>query len=882
MLIAALINLGGASLAMGVMPQDAWAQTAQQTAFNIPAGPLAGALAEFGRQSGRQVTYDPGVAAGKRSPGISGTVAPEAALARLLEGSGLSYRPIGAGTFAIEADVAGDYALGVGDDSLLLDTITVTSEGGVSPADEPYRGAGSRAYISGEQVERFRGTSVGDFLSGVPGVMVGDSRNSGSVDVNIRGMQGQGRVPVIVDGASNEATVYRGYNGSASRTYIDPDFIGSVSIEKGLSSAADATGASGGVVRMSTIGVNDILLPGKNFGVRIKGGFNTNSSSVPAEGTEGGWRQGNYPYYGVMPSNETMFANNSGRHRPSFLEPTGGSGSIAFAGVTEYVDIVIGYVRRKNGNYYAGKHGGDGAHPIITRNSYGSVVVDNGGLSPFRAGEEVLNTSLDNESWLLKSKFKFDDDHSLELGWNKYDSEYGEVLPTQITNVANPYQGWMNTIKLNTYTARYRYNPASNDLLDLKIDTFKTDTELRVNSATRSYNLDGTERWTGSRVYIDSDKWGITASNASRFYTEIGDIKLEYGGAFTRENTGFPDDVDRETYEGWEAREGWRKEESGFTSVEWKPFDWLILNGSARYSHFKTHDEIDGFGNSARGWSPIGSLTIEPLDGFQIYGKYGSVLRSPSIFETLKSGSFDLGTQNPVKPERARSLEIGLNYLIDNAFLTGDKVRLHAAYFDNHIDDYITRANIRTGTRANGRGIYGLRRLNLDYAEMRGIEISGEYDTGRYFGSLAWNHYTHMEFCAPGSVELSSGSQCAMGGIRNSYALLHVPPKDTVTLNLGTRFFDEKLTVGSRLNYIGSRIVEGVGDGSTFGTGEIRAPRWNPAALVDLYASYKVNNNVRLDFTIDNLTDRYYMDALGAALMPGPGRTVRGSVTAKF
>ncbi|WP_163616248.1 TonB-dependent receptor plug domain-containing protein, partial [Klebsiella pneumoniae] len=59
-----------------------------------------------------------------------------------------------------------------------------------APADRNFRGAQSTAYRGQEQIERFRGTSPGDFLSGIPGVLNGDNRNSGALDVNIRGMQG--------------------------------------------------------------------------------------------------------------------------------------------------------------------------------------------------------------------------------------------------------------------------------------------------------------------------------------------------------------------------------------------------------------------------------------------------------------------------------------------------------------------------------------------------------------------------------------------------------------------------------------------------------------------------------------------------------------------
>ncbi|MBK0032590.1 TonB-dependent receptor [Erwinia sp. S43] len=825
-----------------------YAQTSQNVTFSIPPGALSGALAEFGRQSGIQVTYPPEVATGKRSSGISGAVPPGVALDQILRGSGLSYNFTSTDTVTINDLVSSAHAPLADDGSMMLDTITVTAAKGVSPADAPYTTAGSSAYISGEQIERFRGTSVGDFLSGVPGVLNGDSRNSGAVDVNIRGMQGQGRVPVLVDGASNETSVYQGYNGSTSRSYIDPDFIGSVSIEKGPSMGADATGATGGVVRMSTIGINDILLPGKSVGVRLKGSFNTNSSSVPAAGTA------------------TELVN-----RPSFLDPTGGAGSIAIAGTTELVDVVAAYARRKSGNYHSGKNGYDGD------------------LSQYKPKQEVFNTSLDNESWLLKGKLKFEDGHSLELGYTRYLSDYGHILGSQAWGLSSllPYQGYRSSIDLATYTARYRLRPDDSNFIDLKVDSFFSKVDNRVNSATLSGGILNPQYF-----WVGSERWGVNASNTSRFYTDVGDFKLEYGGAFTRETVGLPDGVDKDWYTSTQflPRDGWRKETSGFTTLEWKPLDWLTLNGSTRYSHFETMDKsttlTEPFERKDGGWSPVGSVTVEPLAGFQVYGKYGSVLRSPSVFESLTSPSFIYPVEeNPVSPERAKTFELGANYLKDGLLLPDDKLRLHAAYFDSHIDNYITRANIaRERPTRPGTYSYVLGRLNLDYAKMRGIEMSAEYDAGRYFGGIAWNHYIDVMFCAPEGVLAATAQRCSASGISNSFSVQQVPPKDTVTLNLGARFFNENLTVGSRLTYVGKRYVKDDGAGATASSGVsyVHASNWNPYTLVDLYASYKINDNATFDFAVDNLTDRYYVDALNAVPVPAPGRTVRGSLTVKF
>ena len=268
------------------MTGAAQAQTAaapQTYRFNISVKSMSAALADIGAASGWRIAYAFSLPSTVKSAPLSGTMTAEQAVARILKGTDIRYRVTGARSIILEKQgiaATGDVAPA---GSIQLDTITIGS--GINPADAPFETSGSSVYLSAEQIENVKGTSPGDLFTGIPGVLNGENRNSGSVDVNIRGLQGQGRAPVVVDGATQETNVYRGYNGAQSRSYIDPDFIGSMSIEKGPSAGMDANGAIGGVVRMSTIGANDILLPEKNIGIRIKGGFNSNSSSVPALGT---------------------------------------------------------------------------------------------------------------------------------------------------------------------------------------------------------------------------------------------------------------------------------------------------------------------------------------------------------------------------------------------------------------------------------------------------------------------------------------------------------------------------------------------------------------------------------------------------------------------
>ncbi|SEJ73970.1 TonB-dependent siderophore receptor [Achromobacter sp. NFACC18-2] len=70
-------------------PAAAMAQTPGAIAFSVPAGPLSAALGTFGAQAGVMVASDPGLTAGVTTRGVSGVHGVDAALERLLLGTGL-------------------------------------------------------------------------------------------------------------------------------------------------------------------------------------------------------------------------------------------------------------------------------------------------------------------------------------------------------------------------------------------------------------------------------------------------------------------------------------------------------------------------------------------------------------------------------------------------------------------------------------------------------------------------------------------------------------------------------------------------------------------------------------------------------------------------
>lgn len=823
--------------------------------FNIPSQSLGTALSLFSAQSGLQVTRAGDLSEKQVANSVVGAFTADQGLARLLQGTGIQYRMGANRSVVISPSSSSEGKAAVDDGSYLLPTIVVTGQNGLSTGEDPYKTAASTVHISGEKIDRFRGTSVGDFLSGTPGVINGDNRASGAIDINIRGMQGQGRVPVVVDGSTQETTVDRGYSGVQGRTYLDPDLIADMTIEKGPSGAADAVGATGGVARIRTLQADDILKEGKSFGVRVKGSVIGNNISSSAAVTPGGSEVERTPNL----------------DRPGIFGMNGGSGSIAVAKRFEDIDLdlVGAYAKRQTGNYFAGTKGSGPS-----------------GINQFERGEEVLNTELMSQSTLLRGVYRFGDGHSIDLGYTRYRAEKGEASSAQAIRSAGPLQAPASDIKADTYTARYHWNPDDSDLIDLKADLYRTHVFQQLEIPIRVRLPGGSVQNLDNFYANDADRTGINLSNTSRFDgTRFGDLAVTYGASYLYETATPPSDFDaRFAASGYpaytEARDGWRKEASAFTTAELKPYDWLKLDATLRYTNTETQDRNAGGLSRNRGYyahqqssgvAPIFAVTVEPVDGFQIYGRYAEAIRAASLFEATNGFSLNTDPSGALKPEHAHNKEIGINYKTDISQFGGGTFGWKAAYFDNRINDYINRGYDANPTSC-GTGCVnslGSVAVNMQKAIFRGFELSANYDSGRYFAEASATRYTHIEICDQAGL---CGNGSNLGYIGNQ-----IPPEFSASATVGARFYDEKLTLGARLTHVGKRA-----DGTLTSAGSSYTIKWDPYTVADVFGSYKINDDYKLEFAVDNVFDRYYMDALTLGTMPSPGRTFRASITAKF
>lgn len=869
-------------------PAPGSAQQSQRTvAFAIPAQPLSSALVAFSRASGINVVSGGMIAANEQTQGLNGTLTPAQGLSRLLAGTNYSYRFTGPSSVTlVNAHSSGQAAPANVAGAIQLDTLDV-SGGRVSSVEEPYSTPGAVSHISAETIDRFRGSSPADIFRGTPGVMSGEARNGGgSIDVNIRGMQGMGRVAVTVDGAENNMTVYQGYQGISNRTFVDPDLLAGVDIQKG--SDASSRGIAG-TVAMRTLSASDVVKPGEAWGVWVKSGFGTNTAT-PVPGHLGGYLyQNDAGPTGGTPGTATPSPD--GLDRPGSLVPTSGSFSTVAAIKQDNYDLLWGYAFRKQGNYFAGTNG-PSARPTLTGRQpyccygwyYGNYM-DNAGLTNYRAGEEVLNTQSETESWLAKATIRDDNGQSLQLGYTGYRSKAGDMIASIFTSPQSQpmQQAQQDITRVDTGTVRYRWKPDDNDLVDLKANLWMTNFSLRtpvrssfaVNVKPEDFGL--------PYDYLpgnESTMWGGDVSNKSHVLLDrFGSLDLDYGMSYISEATApiaFTNQLNNIP-----SRDGTRQEVAGFGKLAYKPVDWLTLKGGLRYAHDWSQDRsipTDNIYSSNSvpsrehgGYSPSAGVVLEPVQGTQFYANYSSALRMPTIFESVAAYSI---TVNPdLGPERSNNWEAGVNVVKDGVFAPKDKAMLKFGYFNWDVKDYVAREWTQIDPIKNPTYM-GLRIHNIDRAKFEGLEFSGRYENNGFTAEVAANYYLNVEFCP-------TADTCGNSTLSSDYATNQIPPQYSANLTLSQKLLNDDLTVGTRVSYIGPRSV---GHGEVqYGAAAIIAPiDWKPYWLVDLFTEYKLTKDITLWATMENVADQYYVDPLSLVQQPGPGRTVRIGMTGKF
>lgn len=860
----------------------------QERSYQIGANTLGYVLSSFAVQSGVSFSYDSARLANQYSVGLQGKYKVDAGFNQILKGT--PYQVKQQGNIYILVKTAKETKASAANNttaqqpySNALDTTDpadITTLATITIQAEDKKSKVNTTSMDREQISRFRGTGNGDVFSDMAGVQVNSLRNeAGAIDIGIRGMQGEGRVPVIIDGSLQSSHTFRGYQGESDRSYIDMDLISQIEVEKGASRAKFSVSGIGGVVKMRTLNVNDVLLPDRQAGVMLKGSFYNNNKTPAIPESEKA--QGSYILRNKLPAGN--FQN--------------GAGTIAFAYRNDIVDLLAAYSKREVGNYFAGKHGVD--------------YYQERDMAELSAGQEVVNTSYKSDSGIIKAGININDEQRVEVNMRRHIQKAGEVMAVywvrgQVIDPNSPPWGYINgkyvrpqylentysmpqwslgSAAVNAFSSNYSYKPKNNSWIDLEVGVWHTNSKYRQHNGLGGIvgAMHGDQYW-GS---FQDNRTGINVENTSTI-NDLG-IILNYGLTYDEQRMKPSDLFSKES-----ARDGLRKEGSVFLNGDYRFNDFTLSLGS------KWHKaEVEDYGKQDRGslsatkpnlhpknntvrkfgdnidW--MAQLNYQLIDGVDVYGKVSSAYRSPSLFESTTSRqTFSYDPDLPITSENSRIIEFGFLGQRENLFTENDQLKFNLNYFRNQTNDFLTQAAIAKDIPTQWTSYTtSYTFANYEQVLFKGLELDLSYLHPLFFASLNGTLYQAPKICP------ATKDDCNEVGDSWSLISTRIPPRQILNVSVGKYFFENKLSIGARARYHSEKNnpknwLAGTGVSGRAVT-EISSE-----TLVDLFASYKVNKNLDLSLNVDNLTNRYNFDPGTVIGMPIPGRTIKAGFEMRF
>ncbi|MGG7595835.1 TonB-dependent receptor [Pseudomonas sp. WC1] len=827
LLTLALLASGACSLpALAVEPAQASSPRMGDYRFAIAQQPLVEAINAFSQVTGWQVGFSAELADGVASPGVQGSLAPEAALQRLLRGTGLGYRKIGNGNVVLERQAAGN--------AIALQQVTVSA---TRSAQDVSQVPSTVSVQTREQLDRQNVNDIKELVRYEPGVSVGGvGQRSGLNGYNIRGIDGE-RILTQVDGVSIPDSFFYGPYAQTQRNYVDPEIVKRVEILRGPASVLYGSNAIGGAVSYYTLDPEDIIKPGKDVGARLKTGYSSADESWLTSATVAG-RQGDFD--GLL-----HLSQRNGHETESYGEH-GGTGLNRSKANPE--DVRTTNVLAKLGWNYADdarfgftyEHYKDDRDQNILSAVGGPFIPGRGASNMYRMrqGDDTVT----RERFGINHEFGLESlvaDHvkwSLNYQIAKTDQRTDELYFASGRQVLRDRQ--------TTYKDRQWVFDAQ---LDKAFSLGATDHLLTYGTTLKHEKITGSRSGTGTCLNVGGSCTAIGQNSPGDGQVRVSD---------------FPDPTVN-TY-------------SLFAQDEIRWNNWTFLPG-ARYDYTRmepkmTSEFLRGVqGNGAapgaiddadKKWhrvSPKFGVTYAFDDHYTWYGQYAEGFRTPTakaMFGRFDNPTLGYSVQpNPdLEPEKSKSYETGLrgNFEAGNF----DVAVFYNKYRDFINEDAVQSANLGSTFQAN----------NIKHATIKGAEFKGRLNLD-LFGA-AQGLYTQ------GSLAYARGRNDDNGQPLNSVNPL------TAVLGLGY----EQQNYGGLLSWTLVKRKDRVDDSTFFApdgaSKQFRTPGYG---VLDLTGYYKVTDDITVNAGLYNLTDKKYWqwddvrgyDALGEAGVTQPANLDR-------
>lgn len=322
------------------------------------------------------------------------------------------------------------------------------------------------------------------------------------------------------------------------------------------------------------------------------------------------------------------------------------------------------------------------------------------------------------------------------------------------------------------------------------------------------------------------------------------------------------------------------------------------LNYSVNFIHYAFNGEYVGYENGAepilhksghkKAFNHSATLSAELSDYFMPFFTYSRTHRMPNIQEMFFSQVSDAGVNTALKPEQSDTYQLGFNTYKKGLFTQDDVLGIKLVGYRSFIKNYIHNVYgvwWRNGTVPDWAATNGFR-FNIAHQNYQpivkksGAELELNYDMGRFFANVSYayqrtNQPTNYADASPRPNNASKEDILKQGYGLSRVSML---PKDYGRLELGTRWFDKKLTLGMAARYYGkskrATIEEEYINGSHFEkntsgsrtyyavkkTEEIK----KQPIILDLHVSYEPIKDLIIKAEVQNLLDKRYVDPLDA------------------
>ncbi|HGN2008582.1 TPA: TonB-dependent receptor [Proteus mirabilis] len=472
-------------------------------------------------------------------------------------------------------------------------------------------------YLGKALIERYQGVSPADLFKSAIGVYSGEARNGGALDPNIRGIQGQGRIPVTVDGTEQAITVYRGYSGASNRNYIDSNLISSIYIEKGPSLNPNIKTGIGGGVAIKTLDIRDIVPIGESFGINFKGDISNNATGYKDIYTN---MIEEYRYYPKFYQQNAYIIDPALEITPKKSKIENFQDYSFRLGVgfeKEKFNLLFAYAIREKGNYFAGKRNVE-EYSKVDEQLLNSVYIMDGKRHfepylPFiahiyRPGNEVPNTSNRNRSFLVKGTLFPQQTHRFSINYRYTDLLFGDIMPSRLSwvryqeNLVNQWPLANITQQAGTLTYQYKPEDKKTDLLlrlwgNLTLGHTNTRGGKPREPKMVDFRASRNTRWDPSidtgfldtaSLYQDNNRYGVDFSSLFKLSPQFS---ISFSGQYQSEKL---DSHDLELPMGFdfvtEGRAGQRHEVNLALATDWKPLPWFAMNIGGKYHYYHLTD----------------------------------------------------------------------------------------------------------------------------------------------------------------------------------------------------------------------------------------------------------------------------------------------------